>query len=119
MAAMLPLSRRRRRERQATEAVTVLCYEAFVSIRGSAYTGQVQSMTDAGPTDVAVIEWIRSLADACHNLPPALRPSVANGRKHRATAAMQYLLATAGPLQRQWITTTLTTNGIAPENLIR
>ncbi len=48
MSAMLSHSRRRR-EQQATEAVTVLCYEAFVSIRGSAYTGQVQSMTDAGP----------------------------------------------------------------------
>lgn len=119
MSAMLPLSRRRRRERQATEAVTVLCYEAFVSIRGSAYTGQVQSMTDVGPTDVDLIEWIRSLADACHNLPPSLRPSVANGRKHRATAAMQYLLTTASPLQRQWLTATLTANNINPENLTR
>lgn len=116
MSAMLPLSRRRR-ERQATEAVTVLCYEAFISIRGSAYFGEVRSATDVGPIDVDVIEWIRSLADACHNLPPSLRPSVANGRKHRATDAMQYLLATASPLQRKWITATLTANNINPDNL--
>ncbi len=32
---------------------------------------------------------------------------------------MQYLLATASPLRRKWITATLTANGINPENLTR
>ncbi|MET9272785.1 hypothetical protein [Kribbella sp. NPDC003557] len=107
----LPFARRRR-ERLAVEAVTVLCYEAFLAIRGSAYTGQVRSASDVGPVDVDVMEWMRSVADACHNLPPSLRPSVAGGRKQRATDAVQYLLATASPLQRRWILATLAGNGI-------
>ena len=59
------------------------------------------------------MEWMRLLADACHNLPKSLQPSVAAGRKHRATDAIQYLLATASPLQRQWLVVTLARNGIA------
>jgi hypothetical protein len=116
MSAML-LSASRRRERLAVEAVTVLCYEAFLAIRGSAYTGQVQSLADVGPVDVDVMEWMRSLADACHNLPKSLQPSVAGGRKHRATDAIHYLLATASPLQRRWLVATLANNDIAVEEL--
>jgi hypothetical protein len=116
MSAML-LSAPRRRERVAVEAVTVLCYEALVAIRGSAYTGQVQSLVDVGSVDVDVMEWMRLLADACHNLPKSLQPSVAAGRKHRATDAIQYLLATASPLQRQWLVVTLARNGIDVDDL--
>jgi hypothetical protein len=115
MSSMLP-SASRRRERRAVEAV-VLCYEAFLAIRGSAYTGQVQSAVDVGPVDVDVMEWMRLLADAWHNLPKSLQPSVAGARKHRATDAMQYLLATASPLQRQWLVVTLARNGIHVEAL--
>jgi hypothetical protein len=116
MSAML-LSASRRRERLAVEAVTVLCYEAFLAIRGSAYTGQVQSLVDVSPVDVDVMEWMRVLADACHNLPTSLQPSVAGGRKHRATDAVRYLLATASPLQRQWLLATLARNDIDVEDL--
>ena len=59
----------------------------------------------------------RLLADACHNLPKSLQPSVAAGRKHRATDAIQYLLATASPLQRQWLVVTLARNRIHVEAL--
>ena len=114
---MLLLSARRRRERLAVEAVAVLCYEAFLGIRGTAYTGQVQSVAAVGPVDVDVMEWMRILADACHNLPLSLRPSVAAGRKHRATEAIEYLFATASPLQRQWLLATLTNNNIDVEGL--
>jgi len=116
MPGML-LSASQRRERRAVEAVTVLCYEAFLAIRTSAYLGRVHSVSDVGPVDVDVMEWMRSLADACHNLPKALQPSVAGGRKHQATDAIRYLLATASPLQRQWLVVTLARNGIDVETL--
>lgn len=113
----MALSPSRRRERLAVEAVTVLCHDAFVAIRGTAYTGRVQSLVDLGPVDVDLMEWIRMLADACHNLPKSLQPSVAAGRKYRATEALQYLFATASPLQRQWLVATLASNDIDIEDL--
>jgi hypothetical protein len=118
MSGMSLLSDRRRRERLAVEAVTELCYEAFVGIRGTAYTGRIQSVADVGPVDVDVMEWMRLLADACHNLPSSLRPSVGAGRKHRAVDAIEYLFATANPLQRRWLLATLTSNNIDVEKLI-
>lgn len=111
------LSASRRRERLAVEAVTVLCYEALLAIRSSAYTGEIQSLVDVGPVEVDVMEWMRLLADACHNLPKSLQPSVAGGRKHRATDAIQYLLATASPLQRRWLVVTLARNDIDVHDL--
>jgi hypothetical protein len=43
--------------------------------------------------------------------------AVRGGRKYRATDAIQYLFATASPLQRQWLVATLASNDIDVEDL--
>ena len=111
MLAVL-MTRTRRRELRAREAVTVLSYQAFIQIRASAFTGRVATARDFVPPDVDLREWIRLLADACHNLPGSLRPSVAHGRRHRSTDAMKYLWSTATPIQRDWIVATLSHHSV-------
>lgn len=105
--------RSRRLEERAVEAATVLLYDALIGIRALAFRGA--SLADAGGSDEHDrYESIRMLADACHNLPPAMRPSVAQGRTHRVTDAMNYLAKSATGEQRLWIETTLRGKDIDP-----
>lgn len=111
--------RARAKELLATEANTILCYKALIHIRAIAYASKSTStQTQPSPSVDEAFEQIRLLADICHNLPPALRPSGAGGRKHRATAAMSYLWKTSNPAYRAWISETLADEGIRIEDVI-
>jgi hypothetical protein len=115
MGSNAPTRRGRKRvtELLATEAITVLCYHAFVGIRAMAYATSKRDQPEP-----ETLEWTRVLADVCHNLPLALRPSVAGKRTHRATAAMRYLWETSNAVKREWIAETLLGEGIRIEKLI-
>jgi hypothetical protein len=109
----------RTKELLATEANTILCYKAFIHIRAIAYASKSTSThNQPSLSEDEAFEQIRLLADICHNLPPALRPSVAGGRKHRATAAMSSLWETSNPANRAWISETLADEGIRIEDVI-
>lgn len=106
-----------RRERLATRAMAALCYKAFIAIRASAYLGRPTSSAGIDPEDADLLEWIRLLADVCHNLPHALGASTISSRRRPATKAMEYLLTTASPVQMRWIAATLAQEGISLEAL--
>lgn len=58
-----------RRERLATEAISILCCTGFIEIRYHANRRRETDLPAYVPGGVDHEEWIRIVADACHNLP--------------------------------------------------
>ena len=100
----------------AREVVTVLCTSAFVLIRALARVVEREDRPVFHPEhpEISASEWIRQLADRCHNLPGSLSASAATG----PVEAIRSMWHTSNAVQREWMEDALTSHGINLADLI-
>lgn len=96
---------------QARDAVAVLCADAFVVTRAlaRAVARHGADRTARVHGQVSALDWIRQLADLCHNLPRSLSP----GTRTTPLTALGEVWAAADPEQRAWISAVLEPKGLS------
>lgn len=118
MTALVPGITDRPMRDVALTAMSVLCHQAFVEIRASAFTRSVISMSDAAEEEADHNRWVRLLADTCHCLPEAISASMIDEDPMLALQCLQFAWDRSDAVGRRWMRDSLLDSGMQLEEII-